>query len=191
LLVDWTRGDKFIEEVAGKVNMLTPDGNDTALYDACYLGIEKVRRGHYRKQALLLISDGLDSISRYKFKDVRERLRETGVPLYSIGIVPDPDRGFYTEAEAQGKAVMEELSSVSGGVTVYPGNSQKIEAAFEQIAIELRRQYLLGFKPSNGKADGQWHSLKIKVAAPPGAPSSASKLSVRSRSGYYAAKNLR
>jgi Ca-activated chloride channel family protein len=188
LLLDWTRADKVAEQVSNRPDKAAPKLAATALYDACYLGIEKVVSGSHRRRALLLVSDGMDNISEYTLKDVRERLRETGVPLYSIsiltnllGIMPPPE----------GQAVLDELSSISGGVAVHTDSKKKIEALFEQIAIELRHQYLLGFKPAKDKADGKWHSLKIKLAVPPGAPPSMSNPNVRSRSGYYAARSLR
>ena len=189
LLLDWTGGEKAAEEMSSKLNRVNVAGGGTALFDACYLGIEKMRSRPSRKRAILLISDGMDNLSHYKFTDVRERLRETGVLLYSIGIVARNDPG--SSLGLEGQAVMDELSAVSGGVAVFPDSRKKIDAAFDQIAIELRSQYLLGFKPPGDSADGKWHQLKVKVTPPPTAPPSMSNLSARSRGGYYAAKNLR
>src|SRR5437667_12394815 len=45
--------------------------NNTALYDACYLGVERVQRGPHPKRALLLISDGKYTNSRYTFTELR------------------------------------------------------------------------------------------------------------------------
>ena len=53
----------------------------TALYDACYLGVEKVQRGVHPKRALLLISDGQDNNSRYTFTELRKLLKESDVTL--------------------------------------------------------------------------------------------------------------
>ncbi len=62
----------------------------------------------------------------------------------------------------EGKAIMDEFSSMSGGVAVFPDSKKKIEAVFDQIAIELRSQYLIGFKPPSDKADGKWHHHFIR-----------------------------
>ncbi|HUQ31516.1 MAG TPA: VWA domain-containing protein [Pyrinomonadaceae bacterium] len=188
LLLDWTRGDKVAEEVQSKLNKVIVKGGATALFDACYLGLEKVKSGSYRKQAILLISDGLDSISKYTFDDLRERFQETGIPLYSICVYRNLSGGILTR---EGQALLDTFSTISGGVAVFPDSKKKIDAAFEQIAIELRHQYRLGFKPSKDKADGKWHSLKVKLTLAPGSPPAQSDLSVRSRTGYKAARTLR
>ena len=50
-------------------------GGNTALYDALYLGLEKVSHGTFPRQAILLITDGEDNDSRYTFKEVHRRLQ--------------------------------------------------------------------------------------------------------------------
>jgi Ca-activated chloride channel family protein len=182
LLVDWGRADKVLEEIRGKLGPFEKEKEATALYDACYLGIEKLRDRPHARRALLVISDGQDSISDYSFKDVRERLRETGVLFYSVGIVEGGQTG--SSLAMEGTAVLNEFSTVSGGVAVFPDSKKKLNATFDQIAVELRHQYVLGFKPQGVKTDGKLHQLKVKVTPPP----SMSKLFSRSRDGYYAAK---
>ncbi len=80
LLLDKTRDS---DAVLNKFTYVQPRGN-TALYDAAYLGIEKVMHGVHTKRAILLISDGEDNNSRYTFKELRRRLQESGVVVYSI-----------------------------------------------------------------------------------------------------------
>ena len=65
LLMDRTRDG---EAVLNKLTLVEPKHN-TALYDACYLGVERVTRGTHQKKALLIISDGQDNASRYNFKE--------------------------------------------------------------------------------------------------------------------------
>ena len=52
--------------------MFTPADGRTALFDAVYLGLEKLREGTHPKKALLLITDGEDNRSRYTFGNVRD-----------------------------------------------------------------------------------------------------------------------
>src|SRR6266851_10455422 len=81
LLLDRTRdGDALLR----KLTYAEPHGN-TALYDAVYLGIEKLMRGAYQKRAILLISDGEDNDSRYSFNELRRSLKESDVIIYAIG----------------------------------------------------------------------------------------------------------
>jgi Ca-activated chloride channel family protein len=58
---------------------------------------------------------------------------------------------------------------------------------FESIALELRHQYSIGYKPSNFANDGKWHRLKVKITPPRGLP----HLFVRSKEGYFAITNPR
>src|SRR5262245_37938362 len=57
-------------------------GGATALYDAAYLGIEEVKRGRHKKQALLIISDGEDNSSHYSYEELRRLLKESDVQVY-------------------------------------------------------------------------------------------------------------
>jgi len=176
LLLDKTRnGDSVLDKLS-----FVQTRNQTALYDACYLGVEKVQRGAHPKRALLLISDGQDNNSRYTFNEVRRLLKESDVVLYSIGILSGSDSGSALGMEGQG--ILDELSGVSGGKAFFPRSAPEMDDIFEQIALELRHQYSIGYKPSNFSNDGKWHKIKVKVTPPRGLP----RLFVRSKEGYYA-----
>ena len=179
LLMNRTRdGDALLN----KFNFIETKGN-TALYDACYLGVEKVQRGTHQKRAILLISDGQDNNSRYTFTDVRRLLKESDVVVYSVGIIG----GGAGALDMSGQAILDELSSVSGGKAFFPNTAAEMDEIFERIALELRHQYSIGYRPSNFAGDGKWHKLKVKVTPPRGLP----KLFVRSREGYFATANPR
>ena len=151
----------------------------TALYDAVYLGVNKVTRGTHTKKAILLISDGQDNSSRYTFSELRRQLKESDVIIYAVGIVSGSDDSTlgYT-----GRAILEELAGVSGGKAFFPSTSAEMNDTFERIALELRTQYSIGYRPSNFANNGKWHKIKIKVQPPRGFP----RLFVRGREGYFA-----
>jgi Ca-activated chloride channel family protein len=152
----------------------------TALYDAVYLGVEKVQRGTHPKRALLVISDGQDNSSRYTFNNLRRLLKESDVTVYGIGILSGSDAGSSLGMEGQG--ILDELSGVSGGKAFFPRSGVEMDDIFEQIALELRHQYSIGYKPPNFTQDGKWRKIKVKVTPPRGLP----RLFVRSKEGYYA-----
>jgi Ca-activated chloride channel family protein len=179
LLLDKTRDG---EAVLNKLTFIEPKSN-TALYDACYLGVEKVTRGAHQKKALLLISDGQDNNSRYTFGELRRLLKETDVSVYSVGILGGGDAGSALGTE--GQSILDELSGVSGGKAFYPTTNAEMDEIFEKIALELRHQYSLGYRPTNFSADGRWHHIKVKVTPPRGLP----RLFVRAREGYFAVTN--
>jgi Ca-activated chloride channel family protein len=179
LLLDKTRdGNAVLDKLT-----FVQTRNQTALYDACYLGVEKVQRGVHPKRALLLISDGQDNNSRYTFSELRKLLKESDVTLYGIGILSGSDAGSSLGMEGQG--ILDELANVSGGKAFFPRSAAEMDDIFEQIALELRHQYSIGYRPPNFVSDGKWHHIKVKVTPPRGLP----RLFVRSKEGYYSLVN--
>jgi Ca-activated chloride channel family protein len=159
-------------------------GGQTALYDALYLGLETVSHGSYPRRAILLITDGEDNDSRYTFREVRRGLQESDVAVYTIGI----REGFLqTAASIAAEMDLRNLATVSGGETFFPRDANQMDVAFERIALELRHQYSIGYRPEDFAPDGKWHRLKIRVMQADG----VHHLVVRSRQGYYAVPNSR
>ena len=176
LLLDRTRdGDAVLQ----KLTLVNPRQN-TALYDAVYLGIERVTRGSHQKRALLIISDGQDNSSRYNFGEVRRLMKESDVVTYAVGIIDAGDAS--SQLGMQGQAFLDELTSVTGGKSFYPTSDIEMDEIFERIALELRHQYSIGYTPKDFQPDGKWRKVKVKVKPPRGLP----RLTVRSREGYYA-----
>ena len=152
LLLDRTRdGNAVLDKL-----MFVKTKNNTALYDACYLGVERVQRGTHPKRALLLISDGQDNNSRYTFNELRRVLKESDVVLYAIGILGGSDVG--SSLGMEGQSVLDELAGVSGGKAFYPRSAAEMDDIFEQIALELRHQYSIGYRPPN------FHEATAKIA---------------------------
>lgn len=176
LLMDRTRDG---EAVLRKLTLVEPKQN-TALYDAVYLGVEKVTRGSHQKRALLIISDGQDNASRYNFGEVRRLMKESDVVTYAVGILGGGDAS--STLGMQGQAFLDELTSVTGGKSFYPQSDVEMDEIFERIALELRHQYSIGYTPKDFAPDGKWRKVKVKVKPPRGLP----RLTVRSRDGYYA-----
>ncbi|MGH9818962.1 MAG: VWA domain-containing protein, partial [Pyrinomonadaceae bacterium] len=179
LLLDRTRDG---EAVLRQLTLVQPKEN-TALYDAVYLGVDKVTRGAHQKRALIIISDGQDNASRYNFTEVRRLMKESDVVTYAVGIIDASDSS--SMLGMQGQAFLDELTSVSGGKSFYPQSDVEMDEIFERIALELRHQYSIGYTPKDFQPDGKWRKIKVKVKPPRGLP----RLTVRSRDGYYATPN--
>ena len=179
LLLERTRNGN---SVIDKLSLVDPRGS-TALYDASYLALDRVMQGIYPKRAVLIISDGQDNNSRYTFSNLQRALKECGAILYAIGI----EGSAIGMLNVYGKLLLNELASVSGGRAFFPANSKQMNEAFEQIALELRHQYSIGYRPLNFALDGKWHRVKVKVTP----PSELKRVWVRSREGYYAIRSQR
>lgn len=164
-------------------------GSPVSLYDAVHLAAARVRGARNAKRALLIISDGRNHNSRHGYKELRERLREFDVQLYSIGVADERDdpavgygrwmledisrgtgrRTFLAGADAAfGRAVLDEMAHATGGTAYFPSTDGEPEllGLCAQIGLELRRQYTLGFYPSTPAGDAKWHRLHVGVNAP-------------------------
>jgi len=164
------------------LDRVVPRGK-TALYDACYVGVNKVLRGAHRRRALLLISDGQDNNSIYTFDELRDLLTESDVNVYSICVA---EKGN-DDATLNGEKILRDIAGVTGGRFFQPGSAEEMYEVFERIALELRRQYTIAYRPSELAANGRWHSLKVKLSPPPCSP----RLFARHRGGYYAPATTR
>jgi len=152
----------------------------TALYDAVYLGLDTLKEANNPKKALLLITDGEDNKSRYHFSDVKEFVKEKDVEIYSIGIVDDWNSQL--SLGRTGRALIEELSELTGGKAFFPSSINELEDICEKIAVELKNQYVIGYHSTNKAKDGKWRKLRVKVTPPKGTEVS---LNVRHKTGYY------
>ena len=69
------------------------------------------------------------------------------------------------------------------GGRVFPVSSlSDLPDIASKIAMELRNQYVLGYKPSDERNNGTWRKIKVKLLAPKGLP----PLNVYAKTGYYA-----
>jgi Ca-activated chloride channel family protein len=168
-----------IEDLQSRL-MFTSARGQTALLDGIYLGLSEMKGAHNAKKALLIISDGGDNHSRYSESDIRKYAREADVQVYAIGIF-DPDGGATSE-ERSGPALLGDLTEMTGGRTFAVSSMNDMPDIASKISMELRNQYVVGYRPSNRAHDGRWRKIKIKLRPPKGLP----PLTVYARTGYYA-----
>lgn len=170
------------QAVLDKLTHVTPHGT-TALYDACHLGLQKVMGGTRSRRALLLISDGQDNSSRHTLDELRQMFKESDCVAYSIGVAETGN----DDLTLHGEEVLTDIATMTGGKFFHPKTAAEMYEDFERIALELRHQYAIGYRPSNFATDGKWHRIKVKIDQPPGLP----RLFIRYRSGYYASEQSR
>jgi Ca-activated chloride channel family protein len=171
-----------VEELQTRLMYANAKGR-TALLDAIYLGLSQMRGARNAKKALLIISDGADNHSRYNENDIRNFVREADVQLYGIGIY-DPFNSRRSPEEQAGPMMLGELTELTGGRTFSVANLNELPDIASKISMELRNQYVLGYKPSNHDRDGKWRKVQIKLRPPKGLP----PLNVYTKTGYYAPK---
>jgi Ca-activated chloride channel family protein len=166
-----------VEDIQGKLLYAVPK-NRTALLDAIYMGVTKMRQAKFAKKALLIISDGGDNHSRYTEGEIKALVKEADVMIYAIGIY---DRNFATDEERLGPGLLSEVTELSGGRAFTIDNPNDLADVATKIGIELRNQYVLGYRPTNAVRNGKWRKIKVKLMPPKGLP----PLRVYARTGYY------
>jgi len=166
-------------EIESQLLFVHPKGR-TALLDAIYMGLSKMKSAKYQKRALLIISDGGDNHSRYTPRDVKVVAKESDVMIYSIGTF---DRYVPTVEEAQGPRLLSEIAEPTGGRAFVLGSAAEMPAVAHRIGTELRMQYVLAYRPTEAHHDGKWHRIKVRMRLPAHIP----YLQPHFRTGYYAA----
>jgi Ca-activated chloride channel homolog len=175
LIEDFTSS---VDQIQGRLATVHAE-HRTALLDAIYFGLAKMKDAHHERKALLVVSDGGDNRSRYTEGEVRAQVREADVEIYSIGIF---DPYAPTPEERTGPQLLDDISTATGGRMFRVDDVDEMSDIAEKISTELRNQYVIGYKPRDLSRDGKWRKVKVKVNPPPGLP----PLTVYARTGYYA-----
>jgi Ca-activated chloride channel family protein len=167
-----------VDEIQNKLVFAVPR-HRTALLDAIYMGVSKMRQAKYAKKALLIISDGGDNHSRYTEGEIKSLVKEADVMIYAIGIY---DRYASAVEERLGPQLLSDITELTGGRAFTIDNPNDLGDVATKIGVELRNQYVLGYRPTKATRDGKWRKIKVKLLPPKGLP----PLRVYARTGYYA-----
>ena len=129
----------------------------TALYDAIVYALYNFQ-GVRGQKALIVISDGKDTASKFEFEQALEYARRAAVPIYAIGI---GIRG--NEVDVRFK--LSKLASETGGATHYIEQARDLHRVYDEIQEELRSQYILGFYPAaDVKTGGKWREVTVQTS---------------------------
>lgn len=148
----------------------------THLYDAVYLASNELMKARFGRKVLVLITDGEEQGSKTNLQKSIESAEKADVIIYSI-VVSDPELYSLMGGTYHGDARVRRLARETGGCAIRVKSIERIGQAFEQIARELRSQYLLGYSPSNVRHDGSFRRIHVKVRG--------HNYIVRTRAGYY------
>ena len=180
LIQEFTSDRRELEDALGHLYL----SGGTALLDAIIATADHAHeKGRRRRKALVVITDGLEKNSSVKEKEVIEAMKEDEVQLYLVGFV-DEEVSFSLFGKSpakKAKDLMTRLAEDSGGRAFFPGDVKEMPAVAEQIAKDLRAQYVISYYPSNVKRDGSFRSVRVVVEH-----GDNHKLIARTRQGYYA-----
>ena len=172
------------EEIQNRLLYLQSRGR-TALLDAIYLALDDMKNAKHARKAILIISDGGDNSSRYSAREVKRRVREADVQIYSIGIMESVMGRTRTLEEMDGPALLDDIAKQTGGRLFEVGDLNELSDVATKIGAALRNQYVLGYAPAEPKHDGKYHRIQVKITRPAGVP----PLRASFRTGYLAPAN--
>lgn len=148
----------------------------TAMRDALSMSIDHVKsEGKKDKKVLLVVTDGNDTASTgITLEKLVEKAHKSEVLIYAIGILGKEELRDAKKA----KRAIDALTKASGGASYYPNDVVEVETLAEQVAHDIRNQYVIAYSPANQTLDGSFRTIKVVAAG--------GKLTVRTRTGYYA-----
>jgi Ca-activated chloride channel homolog len=148
----------------------------TALYDAVVASADELKRhGKLQKKILFVVTDGEDDASRESLEQaVRMLQAENGPTVYAIGLLGE-------ERQRRAKRALQIISERTGGIAFFPRTLDEVDQISSTVARDIRNQYTIGYKPTTPKTAGGYRAIRVEAKA-----SGHGKLTVRTRSGYYA-----
>ena len=164
----------------GKALEQTESRGATALYDSILNSMDRLKSGYNSKKVLLIVSDGEDNSSHNTLDATLDRLKHSNVMIYAVGLFHDEE----PKAAENARHALTAITQATGGAAYFPESSQEVADICTRIAYDIRHQYTIGYYPTK-PADRSFRTVRVEVAPPAG----LGTLSVRTRTGYFAARN--
>jgi VWFA-related protein len=180
ILQSFTNGIHELEQAIRRTSV----GGSTSIYNAIYIALKDLKRivaknvDEIRRQSIVVLSDGEDTSSLMPFDEVLDLAKRSETAIYAIGLgsldgSSSRGRGF-KEAEF----VLRQLSQETGGRAFFPAQLADLANVYGQISDELSSQYTVGYTSRNGRRDGAWRRIVVRVNRP--------NLTARTKQGYFA-----
>jgi VWFA-related protein len=171
----------------------------TILNDALFEAISDTLKPISGRKTVIVLTDGKDYKSDHRAKDLMSEISETDTIIYPIyyeteqraavrsprffdilGRLSGRQDQETEQANALGRAFLQSLADATGG-RLFEQKNDDVKSSFDQIAEEMKRQYLIGFYPPQTPKPGAVHKITVTVAVP--------DTIVRAKSEYKAKSN--
>ena len=172
------------EKISEAIRQTEVDGT-TSLYTALYVSLkdlDRLSKDVLARRAIVVLSDGNDTKSMLSFEDVKELALKSDVIIYSISLratEADLEKEKYRNAKYE----LDMLARETGGVAYAPQKLDDLADVYDDLAMELKSQYSLGYVSTNLVTDGSWRHLQILTKEP--------GTEIRARNGYFAPRPVR
>ncbi|HEX5108925.1 MAG TPA: VWA domain-containing protein [Vicinamibacterales bacterium] len=158
----------------------------TSLYNALYMTLKELSKGRgagreIRRQAIVVLSDGVDTSSVVSFDDLLDVAKDSGIATYTITL-RSPASAAFASANIgrmfdEPEFAMKSLAQETGARSFFPTDIHQLKDVYGSIATELANQYAIGYMPKNLRTDGVFRRIMVRVSERP-------DVRTRTRSGY-------
>jgi Ca-activated chloride channel homolog len=180
VLQDFTNSETQLEQAIKK----TSAGGSTSLYNAVYIALKDLKKivaknvEEIRREAIVVLSDGEDTSSLLAFDEVLDLAKRSETAIYTIGLRANEGPSTTTKGFKEAEFVLRQFAQETGGRAFFPNQLAELAAVYGQISDELSSQYTVGYTSRNGKRDGAWRRVVVRVNRP--------SLVARTKLGYFA-----
>jgi Ca-activated chloride channel family protein len=148
-------------------------GGGSALYDAVASTLCHLRSSRNLRQAVVVISDGVDQHSRITLEQLTGLVRSSRAQLFMIGLQSRSQFNFRGHLEPKltlvsghdidnPDVVFDRLMKESGAESFIPNSESRLEEALKAVADTLPTQYTLAYYPQN--TSKTFRKIEVKVS---------------------------
>ena len=169
-------GEAFVsdpDELRAAMLQIRANG-ETALYDAVASALVHIRGSTLQRKVLIVLSDGGDNASKRRFPEILSLVQQSDVVVYTVGLFDEYDKD-------RNPGVLKQLARVSGGEAFFPKEIPDVTNVLQAASRDIRNQYTIGYVPTNGKQDGTYRNVRVKLTG-----AHADRWIVHTRTGYFA-----
>jgi Ca-activated chloride channel homolog len=162
----------------------TSAGGSTSLYNAVYIALKDLKKvmarniDEIRRQAIVVLSDGEDTSSLLPFEEVLDLAKRSETAIYTIGLRENDSTSSGSKLFREAEFVLRQFSQETGGRAFFPNQVSDLAGVYGQISDELSSQYTVGYTSKNGRRDGAWRRVVVRVNRP--------NTAARTKQGYFA-----
>jgi Ca-activated chloride channel homolog len=152
----------------------------TAIYDALDASADYLaRNAKHPKQVLLIVTDGEDNASSATLDQAIRRIQDLDGPvIYCVGLLFGEDESKSDMRHA--RRVLETLAEETGGQAYFPRSLKEVDPIAREVANDIRTQYTITYHSTKPPELGGFRQVHVEAKE-----KGFSKLTVRTRSGYY------
>ena len=181
LEIDWNQNSP---ETGNKINQVefSKFVGVTNLYDSCIDAMQSLKNRKNQKRIVLIITDGVDTDSKYKDSDLKKLSYELLSPIFFINVggvrinrARDVAGGTL---DMLAENTTSEIALLTGGLAVLPRTREGVADSFKRVAAFVKYQYLIGINTASIPKDNKQHKLQVKIIQPPDAPKEMRNLKV-------------